>query len=290
MKYTPYLVTLFVIVSIAFCSCTKQRELQDSDDDTALVNVNGKILYKNEIDNIIPKGLNQTDSTLAAEGYIKMWIKNELVYEKAVENIGDQSKIDELVENYRQSLVIYTYQEQLIKERLTKNIKDKELEEYYNANLDNLKLESDIIKGLFLKVPVTASQLEDLKKWSKKGDDEAIENIEKYSLQSAVIYDYFYDKWVNLDDVMASIPYSMNGNSKQFLLNNKNLEVQDSTYVYLLNIKEYMLEGSQAPFDYIKGQLLDIVTNKKKVSFIKGFEDDLYNTAVKKNQIKYYNK
>lgn len=290
MKYTSYFVILFAIVSIGFHSCTKQRELQDSDDDTALVNVNGKILYKNEIDNIIPKGLNPTDSTLAAEGYIKMWIKNELVYEKAAENLGDQSKIDELVENYRQSLVIYTYQEQLIKERLTKNIKDKELEEYYNANLDNLKLESDIIKGLFLKVPLAALQLEDLKKWIKQGNDEAIENIEKYSLQSAVIYDYFYDKWVNLDDVMASIPYSMNGNSKQFLLNNKNLEVQDSTYVYLLNIKEYMLEGSQAPFDYIKGQLLDIVTNKKKVSFIKGFEDDLYNTAVQKNQIKYYNK
>jgi len=256
----------------------------------ALVSVNGKILYKNEIDNIVPQGLNPTDSTLAAESYIKMWIKNELVYEKAVDNITDQSKIDELVENYRQSLVIYTYQEHLIKERLAKNISDKELQEYYNANIDNFKLESDIIKGVFIKVPITAPQIDDLKKWSKQGDEQAIENIEKYSLQNAVIYDYFYDKWVNLDDVMATVPYAPDRNTKQFLSNNKNFEVQDSSYVYLLTIKEYMLEGNQAPFEYVKGQLLDIVVNQKKVSFIKNFEDDLYNTAVKKNQIKYYNK
>jgi len=271
-------------------SCSSKTELQDSDNDMALVNVNGKILYKNEINEIIPKGLNPTDSTLAAEAYIKMWIKNELIYEKAAENIVDKDKIDELVDNYRQSLTIFTYQEQLIKERLSKNVTEKEMKAYYEANSDKFELESDIVKGLFLKVPLTAPQLEDLKKWYKQSNEQAIENIEKYSLQNAVIYDYFYDKWVTLDDVMTSIPYSMNGNTKQFLTNNKNLEVQDSSFVYLLNIKEYVLAGNNAPYEFAKGKLLDIIVNQKKVAFLKNFEDDLYNSAVDKNQIKYYNK
>lgn len=279
-----------ILVLFVFLSCSQKAELQDADSDMALVNVNGKTLYKNEISEVIPKGLNSTDSTMAAEAYIKMWIKNELIYEKAVENIADKDNIDELVENYRQSLTIFTYQERLIKERLSKSVTDKEMKDYYDANPDKFDLESDLIKGLFLKVPQTAPQLDDLRKWSKQGNEKAIESIEKYSLQNAVIYDYFYDKWVNLDDVLISIPHNLNGNTKQFLINNKSMEVQDSTYVYLLNIKEYVLAGNKMPFEYAKGHLLDIIVNQKRVTFLKTFEDELYKRALDKKQIKYYNK
>ena len=37
-------------------------------------------------------------------------------------------------------------------------------------------------------------------------DSEAsLEKIEKYSVQNATIYDYFYDKWVDFDEVMDEI-------------------------------------------------------------------------------------
>ena len=288
MSLKPLILYCCITFTI-FQACSPKTEQSDTTGEQALVNVNGKVLYKYEVDQIVPKGLNQTDSTLAAEAYVKMWIKNELIYEKAEENINDKEKIAELVNNYRQTLTIYTYQEQLLQERLSKTISDKEIEEYYQNNPDKFDLESNIVKGLFLKLPLNAPQLDELKKWYKQTNDKSIENIEKHSLQSAVIYDYFYDKWVDFDGVMNNIPYIVT-DSKQFLQNNKSFETQDSSYVYLLNIKEYALVGSKAPFEYAKGQVLDILLNQKKEAFIKKFEDDLYNTAVKNNQIKYYNK
>lgn len=279
-----------ILILFALLSCSEKSDLQDADSDMALVNVNGKILYKTEINDVIPKGLNATDSTLAAEAYIKMWIKNELIYEKAIENVADKEKINELVENYRQSLTIFTYQERLIKERLSKEVTEKEMKDYYDSHLDLFDLESDLVKGVYLKVPQNAPQLDNLRKWYKQSNESAIENIEKYSLQNAVIYDYFYDRWVNLDDILVSIPHSLNGNTKQFLTNDKSMEVQDSSFVYLLNIKEYILAGNKAPFEYAKGHLLDILVNQKKVTFLKKLEEDLYNSAIDKNQIKYYNK
>lgn len=270
-------------------SCSSIGGTDDSPKEQALVSVNGKTLYIEDLEDIIPQNLTPEDSILAAEAYIKMWIKNELVYEKAIENLSDKKQIEELVENYRRSLTVFTYQEQLLKERLSKKISDKDLESYYNSNSQQFDLNTDIIKGLFLKVPLTSTRLDDLKKWYRQGNDEAVENIEKYSLENAVNYDYFYDKWVDFTDVMNNIP-AIIPSSQQFLVSNKNLEVQDSSYVYLLHIKEYVLAGKTAPFEYSKGEIMDILMNQRKEDFIKQFENDLYNTAVNNNKIKYYNK
>jgi hypothetical protein len=268
------------------CSKNESRSMEDVSGQ-ALVSVDGKTLYKQELDGIIPKELSAADSTLAAEAYIKMWIKNELMYEKARENLADKREIDELVNNYRHSLTIYTYQEQLLKERLSKNITDKELRDYYDSYPEQFKLETNIIKGLFLKAPVSSPHLEDLRKWYAQTSEKAIENIEKISLQNAVIYDYFYDKWVDFDDVMSNIPKEIY-NSVQFLNDNKKLEVRDSAYVYLLSIKEYALVGSKAPFEFAKGRILDILISHKRDGFIKKFETDLYESAIANDKVKFH--
>lgn len=286
MKFVVY---AFHLIGLLFIlqACSDKTDATVNKSEQALVSVKGKTLYLDEINEVIPKGLNPADSTLAAEAYIKMWIKNELIYDKAIGNLSDKDAINELVENYRQSLITYTYQEQLVKERLRKNISDNELLKYYNEHPDQFQLETEVVKGLFLKVPKTSPQLNDLKKWCKQNDNKAIENIEKYSLQNAVIYDFFYDRWVSLDDVLVNIPQRISDN-KQFLSNNKFFEAEDSTFVYLLKVKEYIFAGKEAPFEFVKGEVMDILINQKKDAFLKEIEEDLYKTAVDKGQIKFY--
>ena len=57
-----------------------------------------------------------------------------------------------------------------------------------------------------MKIPVDAPGLTDVKKWYKSTDVASLEKIEKYSVQNATIYEYFYDKWVDFDEVMDNIP------------------------------------------------------------------------------------
>ncbi|MDR1809546.1 MAG: peptidyl-prolyl cis-trans isomerase [Prevotella sp.] len=287
-RFAQYCSVFASVVMLAAACSDSAAPVQDTGEQ-ALVSVGNRTLYKHELNEVISGGLSPADSTLAAEAYIKMWVKNELMYEKAKANLLDKVQIDELVDNYRHSLTIYTYQEQLLKERLSKEITDKELREYYEANPDRFKLETNIIKGLFLKVPVSSPRLEDLRKWYFSTSEKAIENIEKYSLENAVIYDYFYNKWVDFDDVMDNIPREIDDRT-QFLKERKRLEVQDSAYVYLLNIKEYALVGSKAPFEFAKGQILDILVGQRRESFMKKFEEDLYENAIADDKVRFYEK
>ena len=232
--------------------------------------------------------ISSADSLLLAEGFTKKWVKDVLVYDVALRNLGDEKEeVDKLVEEYRRSLVRYRYQERLVEEKLKTDIRESDKLNYYEENQKKFILDKGLIKGLFLKIPVDAPGLTDVKKWYKSTDVASLEKIEKYSVQNASIYDYFYDKWVDFDQVMDNIPVHVS-NANDFLRANKFVEVSDSTYCYLLNIKEYLPAGSVAPYDYASAQIVEMLTNRRKVEFLKKFEEELYNDAVRSGDVKFY--
>lgn len=281
---------LLVVVTTClslFTACTSETKNVALADNQPVVSVYGNTLSLEELQNAIPSGLSPEDSTVAADSYINMWIKEELVYDKAKKNVANKEEIASMVENYRQSLTTYTYLEQLLKDELSKSIKDSELKEYYDQNTDNFILESALVKGLFLKIPQSSSELANFKKWYQSNKNVAREQIEKASIQNTVIYDDFYDKWVSLDDVSSKMPLSID-NQVQFLKNNKNFEIQDSLYVYLLHIEEFASPGTKSPFEYSKSAIKDILINKHRTSYLKTFEADLLESAKKKGEINYY--
>lgn len=282
-----------IILSLVLCliilhSCNVSNTNVDNGKDP-VVTVKDKTLYRFQLNEALPFGLSGEDSIAAAQAYINMWINDQLIYDKASQNIHNKADIEALVDDYRKSLITNTYLERLLKERFSKSISDNDLMSYYEKNKDKFILEDNLIKGLYLKIPVNSSQLSNFQKWYKLGTDAAIENIEKNTLQNAVGYEYFYDKWVDFDDVMENIP-SQISNPKQFLQGNKNLEVKDSSFVYLLNIKEYKPIGDEAPYEYIKGQLTEIFIEQQKSEYMKQVQKDLYDKALSSDEIKFYDK
>jgi hypothetical protein len=219
---------------------------------------------------------------------VKRWVKDALIYDVALRNLeGKERKaVGKLVEEYRHSLIRYRYQEQLIKERLSSELQESDKMKYYEENKNKFILDKALIKGLFLKIPVDAPGIADVKKWYKSTSEASLENIEKYCLQNATIYDYFYDKWVDFDQVMGNIPIRLT-NEDAFLKANKHIEVSDSLYCYLLNIKEFLPKGDVAPFEYASPQIIEMMINLRKVDFLKEFEEELYNDAVRSGDVKF---
>lgn len=276
---------IFIAFVTLLCAC---KGSQPADGTDVLVRVKERVLRRSEVKKLIPRGISSADSLLLAESITKKWVKDALVYEVALRNLEDEkAEIEKLVENYRHSLVQYRYQERLVREKLTADIRESDMLNYYEENQKNFVLDKSLIKGLFLKIPVDAPALSEVKGWYKSTSESALEKIEKYSVQNASIYEYFYDKWVDFDEVMDNIPLRV-GDSKEFLRTRKFVEVMDSSYCYLLNIKEYLPSGSVAPYDYAGPQIKDLLVNQRKVEFLRNFEDELYNDAIRGGDVKFY--
>lgn len=276
---------LFIAVVALLCACKRTQPVNEAD---VLVQVGDRMLKRSEVTGRIPKGTSSADSLLLAESIVKKWVKDILVYDLALRNLDDdKAEIERLVEEYRHSLVRYRYQERLVKEKLAGDIRESDMLNYYEENQKKFILDKSLIKGLFLKIPVDAPGLSDVRGWYKSTSESALEKIEKYSVQNASIYDYFYDKWVDFDEVMDNIPLHV-PNSNAFLKANKFVEVKDSSYYYLLNIKEFLPSGSVAPYDFAGPQIKDMLVNQRKVEFLRDFENELYNDAVRGGDVKFY--
>lgn len=275
---------LFCIVVLVSVSCSQKPS--DSSR-TPILEVEGKFLYKDEIDNIIPPNTAVIDSADIADRYIKKWVTEVLMFENARRNISNLKEIDKLVEEYRQSLIIHEYEQALVAERLDAKITDAESRAFYDEYKTHLTLEDNLIKGMLLILPEGAPQLDDVKEWVRKGDTKSLEKIEKYSLQNAISFDYFMDKWTPFSEITKKAPFVYE-DSRNFVLTTRLAEVSDSTKYYLLHISKAISTGEPEPYEYAKERISTTLLNRKKSDFIISFEKNVYNDAIKKGNVRFF--
>ena len=273
-----------VILSLLAVSCRNDAMRTVGD---VVVSIDGKALTRQEVESGMTKFISSEDSILIADRIVRQWVKDQLLYDIASKNISDKERINQLVENYRKSLTTYQYQEQLVNEKLSKDIGDGEMMKYFEENSDRFELDQALVKGLFLKIPSDAPQLNDVREWYKSSSPATLEKLEKYTAGNAVKYDSFLDSWMMFSELIDNLPVHYN-DPDAVLRNNKNIELQDSSYCYFLSVREYLLQGDLAPFEYAKPVIREVLVNQRKMSFLKAVEDDLYRKAVDKGQVKFY--
>jgi hypothetical protein len=278
------LILSLVSLSLLTVSCTNQSEKGEG----FVVKVNDKLLKERDLNSFLPKGLSPEDSLIAAEHFIRLWINDNLMYSVASKNIADKQSIDQLVENYRQSLTIYQYKEQLVNEKLSTEISNTSLLDYYENNKDKFTIDRPLIKGLSLKIPVNAPGIEKIKNWYKSLTPDNITHIENYCVRNAVEYNYFMDNWLDFNELTNAWPDSYK-NESEILKYQKYFEQSGNQFYYLLNVSAYLLPGDNAPFEYAKSTIKEILINQQKIDFFKRIEDDLYRKALNNGEITFYN-
>lgn len=277
--------TCLGLLILLFCGACKEQH--DHGGRTLLVELDGNFLYREDLQSVLSGGLSKDDSLLFAEHYIRNWAEDVLLYEKAQSNVPNSDEIDKLVDNYRKALIMHAYQQALIRQTLSEEISEEELNNYYEEHQELFKVERPLMKGLFIKIPLTAPQLNNVRRWYKTETREAVEHLEKYSLQNAVKYEYFYDKWIPVSEVLDLMPLNVR-DTEGYLNKNRHVELKDTAFYYFLNVSDYRSLGEQEPYEFARAQVKDMLLNMKQVEFMKQVKYDLYQQAEKKDKIKYY--
>ena len=276
---------LFMCCAFTFIACTKKPVQVE---ETALLEVEGKFLYLEDLQHVIPPNANKKDSAEYAEKYIRQWVTNVLMYENAKRNVTNQQEIDDLVEDYRKSLTIHQYQRLMIEQKAPKEVTEEQINAFYKEFGDQLLLKENVIRGLLLIVPINAPKIANVRSWVQSANTKSIESIEKYSIQNAISYDFFAEKWTPLSEVLKKIPIQIS-DPKSFIANNRFYEVKDSSQHYLLRISSFKTAGQIEPLEMARERISNILLNKYKSEFIQQFESDLYKDAIEKEKVVFYN-
>ena len=253
--------------------------------DEVFFRVKDKVLTRNDISTVMARKDASIDSITYLHKYLKNWAINQLLVSKAEDNIQNWAQIDSLVDDFRKTLLVSLYEENLLKERLSNEITQEQLYNYYEAHPSFFVLKQNLVQGVFLKIPLDAPNIGKLKNWMKKLSSDDVEKIEKYSILNAQVYDYFLDKWVGLSEILRSIPVILKESQEKLLQNNELIEGTDNRFIYLLRVKDYKLVGEKAPFDFVKPQIEEILLNQRKNQFLLDFRNELYEKALESGDI-----
>lgn len=275
---------LVILTGVLFIKCNNS----EATDDKIVAQVGEKKLFQSEISRIIPSEIEQQDSILMANDYIRKWVKQELLINKANENLTpEQKNLTREIEEYRNSLIIYKYKNELMNQQMDTLVTQRQIEQYYNANTDNFKLNRNIVKAVFIKIPKEVANPKLIKELVDDNSDLGMNALREYSIQYAKGFDFFNNNWVDFEIVKKNIPGDITDES-QFLARNNQIELNDSIYYYLVNIQDYKLKNELAPVEYVENNIKNLILNKRKIEFLKQIEENVYKEGIRQNKFKIY--
>ena len=228
------------------------------------------------------------DSTFFVEKYMNDWIRKQLmIYHAEINLSSDIQNYEKQIEDYRASLLIYAYQQELINQNFDTSISYTQVESYYNQYKDEFKLSKNIFKGRFIVVEKSAPQLKNLNKWYKSDKESSILDLTDYCQQFAKEYYLEDDKWQYFSVFNNKLPEYIK-EEDYFLENTKGVVFEDENLRYYVFVKDFKINESVSPLELEQDKIRNVLLNKNKIEYLKQLEDELYQNGLALKKIKIY--
>ncbi len=278
-------IVLLIIFTVALSSCSL---FDGRRGDERVARVNNKYLYRSDIADLMAPGANPADSAIIVKRYIDNWIRQQIYLQEAESNMRRELfNFDRKIEDYRRSLVIFTYENELIAQKLDTVITEETMLEYYENHQDEFRLRDNIVKLNFVKLPVDAPDINLVRRLIRSEDPEDLEQLEEYCLNHAAGYFLDQESWFIFTDILREVPLNPT-NHEAFLRNNTFVERNDQYYRYFLYLRDYKLEGSPSPLTFQAENIKAIILNHRKQELVNEFRQRIYLDAVKNDAFEIY--
>ena len=99
------------------------------------------------------------DSSDIYSNQINRWIKKQLILNSAYQNDEIMNQIQNKVDNYKESLMLFEFEKYLFSNSNNINISKQEINEYYEKNSDDFILPFNLVRTIYAKIPDDAPSI-----------------------------------------------------------------------------------------------------------------------------------
>ena len=282
MKFKRFIVYLIVFL-ISSCNLFENKPAR------AIAKYKSNYLFFEDIKKYIPKNLSEKESLVLIENEIAKWAKNHILIEQANINLDNEKKNQLLVmaKEYSDELFSFHYKEKIVKSLMDTVVNQNSIDEYYKQNKINYKLNEDIVKARFIKISNENFEIPNIRNRFRRFNKSDISFLDSISLQFSS-YSFNDSIWINKDVFFSKFPEVRDYVKNNIVKKNLFYQLEDSLELYLIKVSESALRNTIAPIDYLEPTLRQILVNKRKLEFIRNFENELYIDAIQTKELEIY--
>ena len=275
----------FLGLTVWMMACTPTGNSGSGD---VLVRVYDKYLYASDLEGVIPPGASARDSLTAVRTFIQNWVDRELIVKKAEENLPQETQdFTDRIEDYRNSLIIFEYEKMLVKQDLDTNVSPEAINEYYERQKRNFVLKEDIIDLEYLILHTDSPAIRKFRQYIISEVAEEKDSLALYSSKYAVSFNLVEELWVDLDEAYDLLPIE-SYSYRDFISNRRYIELQDSVFIYMINVRDYKPADSIPPVQFVEKEIRKIILNKRKNDLIRNMRQTVLQDAIEHNQVEIF--
>ena len=281
--YRYYLQLKFIILTgiiLLTVSCIAGKE----EEREKVAKVYDKILYKDDLDELIPENIPSEELERVKEEIISNWINQNIVLYHAEKELPESQKmIERQIEKYRTSLLMYEYEKQLAIRYLDTTLNYNEIKTYYENNIDDFVLDDYLVKVIFIKSWSQAPELENVYGWYKSNDTIKLEKLNQWCLDNAMDFYNDNESWLYFNDIQKMLPQGMIQNKDYFVRNNMSISFETDEFVYFLRILDN--KTGISPIDIEEEKIRSRILQVRIAELRQKLREEIVNDAYKNNKV-----
>lgn len=276
---------IFIFLAFSCLSGCKYFDRKNANK-IAVAKVGDKVLYEEDFNDIFNAIENPEDSLKLRDNYIQKWIRDEVLFLNALNNLTDSLKNkQEELDLYYRSLIRYEYEKALINQKLDTTVSEKQILDYYNQSTESFILKRRVCKATYLVLTADIPKKDIAKEWLGEESTESIDSLQKYCIKYGAKFNLNANKWFYLDDLMSEtlLPLSF-----EIEVTEDPLVFSDSLKTIMLKVKDLRLPGDPKPLSMTASTIRSIIKNKGKVEFINKMENDVLEKSKRSGAFEIY--
>lgn len=252
-----------------------------------VVQIGNAVLYKNDINKVVPRGISSADSSSFVEQYVNSWVLKQLMLRKAEEQLPKADKdVSALLDDYRTQLLLFRYENRYVEERLDTLVTDQQRREYYSAHKGAFMAVNGVVRGRVVKMHNSSPNLQMVRTLSGKNDAASVDRLDELAYNTAYKYDNYGNNWIDMSIVARDMDMEISELVER-IERRGIVEQKDSAYSNFLQVVEYVLPGDVSPYEYNREKIGNIILSKRKQELVTALHKEIYNDAISSKKIKF---
>ncbi len=276
--------TCFSILSACILLSSCDNLLQERKDSNTIAEAYGHKLYQEDIDPYLQDAESQLDSQFITSRLVDDWLMDIMIYEETKSRINDRTTINKLVEDYEQSLIINTWERDVVNNYLDTLIAREEIDSFFINHKEDFLLEEPILRLLFIKL----GDDYDLDTLDELWKTEDLPALRQFCTQNNAQCLLDPSEWYDRSTLKSIIPVDLF--AKVSLKRADSYAFTENDKEFYLKILEVIDDKDEIPVEFVQERIkLRILQDRRKL-LIRSQKAQLFNEKIKSKKIKIYGK